>query len=74
MNSSKAGFMLVPKIAHRNNEKFIEQFSRLVRVPQASIEVLPTSGLYGFYTEENGLLMGTNLRPIERDWATCSVF
>ena len=47
-------------IAHRNNEKFIEQFSELVRekFAQASIEVLPTSGLCSFYAEEVGLLMG----------------
>ena len=47
-------------IAHRNNNKFIEQFSALVRekFTQASIEVLPTSGLCSFYAEEGGLLMG----------------
>ncbi|WP_201709416.1 DegV family protein [Streptococcus salivarius] len=47
-------------ISHRNNEKFIEQFSELVRekFAQASIEVLPTSGLCSFYAEEGGLLMG----------------
>ena len=47
-------------IAHRNNEKFIKQFSELVRekFAQASIEVLPTSGLCSFYAEEGGLLMG----------------
>ena len=47
-------------IAYRNNEKFIEQFSELVRekFAQASIEVLPTSGLCSFYAEEGGLLMG----------------
>ena len=47
-------------IAHRNNDKFIEQFSALVRekFAQASIEVLPTSGLCSFYAEEGGLLMG----------------
>ena len=47
-------------IAHCNNEKFIEQFSELVRekFAQASIEVLPTSGLCSFYAEEGGLLMG----------------
>ena len=47
-------------IAHRNNEKFIEQFSALIRekFAQASIEVLPTSGLCSFYAEEGGLLMG----------------
>jgi len=47
-------------IAHRNNDKFIEQFSALIRekFAQASIEVLPTSGLCSFYAEEGGLLMG----------------
>lgn len=47
-------------IAHLNNDKFIEQFSELVRekFAQASIEVLPTSGLCSFYAEEGGLLMG----------------
>ena len=47
-------------IAHCNNEKFIEQFSELVRekFAHASIEVLPTSGLCSFYAEEGGLLMG----------------
>ena len=40
-------------IAHRNNEKFIEQFSELVRekFAHAIIEVLPTSGLCSFYAE-----------------------
>ncbi len=47
-------------IAHRNNEKFIRQFSALVRekFAHAMIEVLPTSGLCSFYAEEGGLLMG----------------
>lgn len=47
-------------IAHRNNEKFIKQFSAMIRekFAQASIEVLPTSGLCSFYAEEGGLLMG----------------
>ena len=47
-------------IAQRNNGKFIEQFSELIRekFAQASIEVLPTSGLCSFYAEEGGLLMG----------------
>ena len=46
-------------IAHRNNDKFIEQFSALIRekFTHASIEVLPTSGLCSFYAEEGGLLM-----------------
>ena len=47
-------------IARRNNDKFIEQFSALIRekFTHASIEVLPTSGLCSFYAEEGGLLMG----------------
>ena len=47
-------------IAHRNNLKFCQQFSEMVRerFPQAVIEVIPTSGLCSFYAEENGLLMG----------------
>ena len=47
-------------IANRNNDKFIEQFSELVRedFAHAMIEVLPTSGLCSFYAEEGGLLMG----------------
>ena len=47
-------------IAHCNNEKFIEQFSALIRekFAHAMIEVLPTSGLCSFYAEEGGLLMG----------------
>ena len=47
-------------IAHRNNEKFIKQFSAMIRekFAHASIEVLPTSGLCSFYAEEGGLLMG----------------
>lgn len=47
-------------IAHRNSEKFCQQFSELVKAsfPKALIECLPTSGLCSFYAEENGLLMG----------------
>lgn len=47
-------------IAHRNNDKFCQQFSALVKAsyPQADIELIPTSGLCSFYAEENGLLMG----------------
>lgn len=47
-------------IAHRNNDKFCQQFSELVLAtyPQADIELIPTSGLCSFYAEENGLLMG----------------
>lgn len=47
-------------IAHRNNDKFCQQFSELVRAtyPEAGIEFVPTSGLCSFYAEEGGLLMG----------------
>ena len=47
-------------IAHRNNDKFCQQFSELVLAsyPQADIELVATSGLCSFYAEENGLLMG----------------
>lgn len=47
-------------IAHRNNDKFVEDFSELVRAtyPEAEIDALPTSGLCSFYAEEGGLLMG----------------
>ena len=47
-------------IAHRNNEKFCQQFSQLVqeKYPQAQIETVPTSGLCSFYAEEGGILMG----------------
>ncbi|OHO36719.1 fatty acid-binding protein DegV [Streptococcus sp. HMSC034F02] len=51
-------------IAHRNNPKFCQQFSEMVRkrFPQAVIEVIPTSGLFSFYAEENGLLMGYEIQ------------
>ena len=51
-------------IAHRNNLKFCQQFSEMVRerFPQAVIEVIPTSGLCSFYTKENGLLMGYEIQ------------
>lgn len=51
-------------IAHRNNPKFCQQFSKMVRkrFPQAVIEVIPTSGLCSFYAEENGLLMGYEIQ------------
>ena len=47
-------------IAHRNNEKFCQQFSQLVqeKYPQAQVEMVPTSGLCSFYAEEGGILMG----------------
>ena len=51
-------------IAHRNNLKFCQQFSEMVRekFPQAVIEVIPTSGLSSFYAEENGLLIGYEIQ------------
>lgn len=47
-------------IAHRNNEKFCQQFSEAIKekFPAADISFLPTSGLCSFYAEEGGLLMG----------------
>ena len=47
-------------IAHRNNEKFCQQFSEAIKekFPAANISFLPTSGLCSFYAEEGGLLMG----------------
>lgn len=47
-------------ISHRNNDKFVEQFSDLVHAqfPAAEIVVLLTSGLCSFYAEEGGLLIG----------------
>ena len=47
-------------IAHRNNEKFCQQFAGVIKekFPAADISFLPTSGLCSFYAEEGGLLMG----------------
>lgn len=47
-------------IAHRNNDKFCQQFSDMIheQFPAAVIESVPTSGLCSFYAEEGGLLMG----------------
>lgn len=47
-------------IAHRNNEKFCQQFSSLIKekFTAADISFLPTSGLCSFYAEEGGLLLG----------------
>ncbi|HFU4203472.1 TPA: DegV family protein [Streptococcus suis] len=47
-------------IAHRNNEKFCQQFSELVKehFPKVVIDLVATSGLCSFYAEEGGLLMG----------------
>lgn len=47
-------------IAHRNNEKFCQQFTEAIKkkFPAVDISFLPTSGLCSFYAEEGGLLMG----------------
>lgn len=47
-------------IAHRNNDKFCQQFSSLIKekFPAAEMRFLPTSGLCSFYAEEGGLLLG----------------
>ncbi|HEL2057187.1 TPA: DegV family protein [Streptococcus suis] len=47
-------------MAHRNNDKFFQQFSDLVKAtyPKAIVEEVATSGLCSFYAEEGGLLMG----------------
>ncbi|HEM3577679.1 TPA: DegV family protein [Streptococcus suis] len=47
-------------MAHRNNAKFFQQFSDLVKTEfaNATIEEVATSGLCSFYAEEGGLLMG----------------
>ncbi|HEL1583674.1 TPA: DegV family protein [Streptococcus suis] len=47
-------------IAHRNNEKFCQQFSDIVKehFPKVAINFVVTSGLCSFYAEEGGLLMG----------------
>ncbi|MCD1276698.1 DegV family protein [Streptococcus sinensis] len=47
-------------IAHRNNEKFCQQFTEVIKekFPAADISFLPTSGLCSFYAEEGGLLLG----------------
>lgn len=47
-------------IAHRNNEKFCQQFIEVIKekFPAADISFLPTSGLCSFYAEEGGLLLG----------------
>ncbi|MDG3132034.1 DegV family protein [Streptococcus suis] len=47
-------------LAHRNNSKFLQQFSGLVKesFPEAVIEGIEASGLCSFYVEEGGLLMG----------------
>ncbi|HFI0622145.1 TPA: DegV family protein [Streptococcus suis] len=47
-------------MAQRNNDKFFQQFSELVKVsfPNAVVDQVATSGLCSFYAEEGGLLMG----------------
>ncbi|HFI0239496.1 TPA: DegV family protein [Streptococcus suis] len=47
-------------MVHRNNAKFFQQFSDLVKTEfaNATIEEVATSGLCSFYAEEGGLLMG----------------
>ena len=62
IKASYAGGQII--IAHRNNLKFCQQCSEMVRerFPQAVIEVIPTSGLCSFYAEENGLLMGYEIQ------------
>lgn len=47
-------------MAHRNNAKFFQQFSELVKAtfPTAIIDEVATSGLCSFYAEDGGLLMG----------------
>ncbi|HEM6088835.1 TPA: DegV family protein [Streptococcus suis] len=47
-------------MAHRNNAKFFQQFSELVKAsfPNAIVDQVATSGLCSFYAEEGGLLMG----------------
>lgn len=51
-------------MAHRNNVKFFQEFSELVRhsFPAAIIDEVATSGLCSFYAEDGGLLMGYELR------------
>lgn len=51
-------------MAHRNNAKFFQQFSELVKAsfPAAVIDEVATSGLCSFYAEEGGLLMGYEVK------------
>lgn len=51
-------------MAHRNNAKFFQQFSELVKAsfPMAVIDEVATSGLCSFYAEEGGLLMGYEVK------------
>lgn len=47
-------------MAHRNNDKFFQQFSELVKstFPNAIVDQVAPSGLCSFYAEDGGLLMG----------------
>lgn len=51
-------------MAHRNNAKFFQQFSELVKAsfPMAVIDEVATSSLCSFYAEEGGLLMGYEVK------------
>ncbi|HEM6221175.1 TPA: DegV family protein [Streptococcus suis] len=51
-------------MAHRNNAKFFQQFSELVKAsfPNAVVDQVATSGLCSFYAEEGGLLMGYEIK------------
>ncbi|HFI0261480.1 TPA: DegV family protein [Streptococcus suis] len=51
-------------MAHRNNAKFFQQFSELVKAsfPTAVIDEVATSGICSFYAEEGGLLMGYEVK------------
>ncbi|HFU3800676.1 TPA: DegV family protein [Streptococcus suis] len=51
-------------MAHRNNDKFFQQFSELVKstFPNAIVDQVATSGLCSFYAEDGGLLMGYEVK------------
>lgn len=51
-------------MAHRNNDKFFQQFSELVKstFPNAIVGQVATSGLCSFYAEDGGLLMGYEIK------------
>ncbi|HEM6319118.1 TPA: DegV family protein [Streptococcus suis] len=51
-------------MAHRNNDKFFQQFSQLVKstFPNAIVDQVATSGLCSFYAEDGGLLMGYEIK------------
>lgn len=50
-------------IAHRQNDKFCQQFSEALtaKFPDADILVLPTTGLCSFYAEEGGVMIGYDI-------------